>query len=140
MQKEISDLYSLRNAGVKTQESFAKSQAKTQIRNLYLKGDTAGANEKMKALGLTKQETTNLVESADVPSDVRLFKMLSEPDQEDLVRKMNMVELNRYGWYATKDLRAKFSSVSENTKNFVDLVAQGAVKKPIWKKNQNINQ
>jgi hypothetical protein len=140
MQKEISDIYNLRNQGVKSKEAADVSQAKTKIRALYLKGDVAEANKQMKALNLTDQQIQNLVDSADIPVDVRLFGMLSEYDQEDLVAKMSLAELNRYGWGVTKDLKSKLSTINSTTKNFVDLVRTGQVKQPKWKRNVNINQ
>ena len=140
LQKEISDIYSMRNQGVKTQESFAKSQAKSQIRNLYLQGKVDEANTQMKALGLTKTEASNLVDSADVPSDIRLFKLLQQSDQEDLIKKMDLYDLTRYGWYANTKVKAEFSSLSPSAKNFVELINDGKIKRPIWQRNQNINK
>jgi hypothetical protein len=140
MQREISNLYSLRNAGVKSPDSFALSQAKSNIRRLYLLGQTDQANAEMVKLGLTKQATTDLIKSADVPVDVRLFQMLSSEDQQALIAKMNMVDLTRYAWSADTKTRAIFSTLSSNAKNFADLINKGDIKPPIWKKNQNINQ
>jgi hypothetical protein len=140
LQREISTLYSLRNQGVKTQESTALSNAKTAIRQAYLKGDIAGANALMAKLGLTKAAATDLVKSADIPSDVRLFGMLPATDQLDLLKKMNMDDLQRYSWSATKEVKAQFQTINATTKNFADLVNSGQIKAPVWKKNININQ
>ena len=78
-----------------------------------------------------------MIESADVPTDVRLFGQLNTEDQQALIKQMSMADLNRYAWQANKTTKAAFPSLSENTKNFVDLVTQGKIKPAVWKKNVN---
>jgi hypothetical protein len=69
-----------------------------------------------------------------------MFRRLPSEDQEKLLKDMNLAELNQYAWYVSKDVKSKLSTLSENTKQFVEMVNNGEIKKPIWKAGKIINQ
>lgn len=143
LQTEIYSLYDKRfGGGTQSQEQTAISKQKAEVRTLYLTGKTEEANKALDTLvvlGIVKNKQ-DFVSQADIPNDVKLFQRFGSEDQEALYKKMELYQLNRYGWYATKDLKARFSSISDNTKAFVELMKNGEIKKPVWLKGQNTNE
>ena len=145
LQTEIYNLYDQRfGGGIKSQEQSAVAKQKAEIRTLYLTGKDDEANQKLEIAvkqGVIKANgVSQFIQEADIPNDIKLFKQLPSGDQENLIKKMELVQLQRYGWYVHQDIKDKFSTISANTKNFVDLYNQGEVKEPVWKRNQEVKQ
>jgi hypothetical protein len=144
LQIKIQNLYDLRfGGGVKSQDSQATIQQKSDIKKAYYAGDTAKANTLLQQAvkdGVIKPAGVSVfIKDADIPSDIKLFQQLPSEDQTNLIKGMELFQLNRYAWYVKNDVKVHFGSISANTKDFVQLYNDGSVQKPIWKKQQQTN-
>jgi hypothetical protein len=146
LEKKIMGMYEYR-FGKETQTKGQKERQDflNQIRKAYMAGDKETANKflqeaEQKGYFTTKAVESKFVGDSDLPSGVRMFRRLPSEDQEKLLKDMNLAELNQYAWYASENVKSKLSSLSENTKQFVEMVNNGEIKKPIWKAGKIINQ
>jgi len=146
LEKKIMGMYEYR-FGKETQTKGQKERQDflNQIRKAYTAGDKETANKLLQEAEQKGYFTTKAVESkfvgdSDLPLGVRMFRRLPSEDQEKLLKDMNLAELNQYAWYASEEVKSKLSSLSENTKQFVEMVNNGEIKKPIWKAGKIINQ
>jgi hypothetical protein len=144
LQIKIQNLYDLRfGGGVKSAASQAAIQQKSAIRQAYYTGDAAKANQLLQQAikdGVIKPTgVSTFIKDADIPSDIKLFQQLPAEDQTNLLKGMELFQLNRYAWYAKNEVKAQFSSLSSNAKDWVGLYQSGAVQKPIWSKQQQTN-
>jgi len=139
IQSKIYTLYSKRFGGqTKTREEWEKTQAKAEIRTLYLQGKDKEMREKIREAikkGYIKR-VSQFLKNCDLPSDIRAFKALPAEDQKGLISKMSLEEIKRYAWYVRKELKPKFSSICKNSKKFVELYRQGKIKRPVWKRQR----
>lgn len=137
IQNKIYDLYDKRTGGVKTQEDAATAKQKSDIKKAYQNGDIEKANTLLNQAvsdGVIKETgIKTFIENADLPGDIKAFRMLPDADQRMLFRDMTLEELTKYSWYATSDVKAKFSEISDTTAEFVQAVKDGDVKQPIYK-------
>ena len=109
-------------------------EAKQLLENAYTAGKISKFSyERLKKQ--LKQATSN--KEIDLPNDIVYFKSLPYEYQLRRLKKMKLEDVNRYAWYAKKELKSKFSSISKNTAEFVKLYHQGKVKHPIWKRQKN---
>ncbi len=142
LQNKIYDLADKRlGGGTTTKEATDIANKKRDVRTLYLTGKTEEANTALEALvksGAVKN-TKLFIEEADIPNDVKLFKRFAAEDQKALLKTMSLVDLNRYAWYSDKAAKSSFSSLSENTKNWLELGKEGKIKAPQWKQGQLID-
>lgn len=141
LQTQIYNLYDERfGGGTQTQDQSDAAQLKSKIRTQYLLGNDGAANKLLKQAvdqGVIKQSgVSQFVKEADIPNDVKLFTRLPVTDQTALLKSMDLYQLERYSWYASKDVKATLGDLSDNAKNFVDLVKAGEVQEPKWKRGQ----
>jgi hypothetical protein len=141
LQREIYALYDRRfGGGIKTGEQSAAIQLKAKIRQNYWLGDKKKALEMLQAgikdKTITPQSAERFAKEINLPSDIKLFRQLPDTDQIGLLRDMQLYELNRYAWYAKKDVLGTLKDISDNTRTFVEMVRKGEVKYPVWKSGQ----
>lgn len=139
LQRDIYKLYDRRfGGGVKTQEDRKSQQVKNQAKNLYLAGKDQEAKDTLKQAlksGILKEsQIPSFVQSLDIPNDIRLFSQLPSPDQVGLLNRMNLVEINRYIYYAHKDILPNVANISTNTKIWLDMFKKKEITRPIFKK------
>ena len=144
IQSKIFALYDKRfGGGTKTQKDKEKYQVKSEIRALYLQGKTKEANEKLKEAVkkgyISKRGVKAFVKASDLPSDIKAFKALPSQDQKALISKMKLEDVKRYIWYVHKDIKGKLPK-TKATIEFMKLHKSGKIKKPIWKKQKQINK
>ncbi len=145
MQAKIFSLYDERfGGGTKTQEQAQVQQLKSRIRNAYWLGNTDEANRLLQQAvnrGVIKSTGANtFIRDADFPADVKLFGQLPAPDQEGLLKGMQLYELQRYAWFAKKEIKNHLSTLSEDAKNFVDMFKRGEISEPTFKRGRIITQ
>jgi len=143
LEMKIYDLYDLRfGGGVKSQAQKEIEQRKADVKTLYLLGKTDEANAGLKKLvddGIVK-DVSVFIENADLPNGIKLFRMFSTIDQENLLKGMELYQLNKYAWFASKDAKAAFSQMSANTRAWLELYNSGQVKEPKFIKGQMVEQ
>ena len=139
IETEIYDTYDKRfGGGVRTQTEASLTKEKAQVRSLYWLGKNDEANQMLDGLvrsGVIK-DPNKFIAEADLPNDIKLFKRLPSEDQQALIGKMELYQVNRYAWYVNSDVKEKFSSISDNSKNFVEMYNKGEVQEPTWKRGQ----
>jgi hypothetical protein len=146
LEKKISGMYENRfGHTTQTQDQKAEEDFKSQIRNAYIAGDMDTANKLMqeaeqKGYFTTEASETKFINDSDLPSGIRMFRRLPSEDQQKLLKQMNLAELNQYAWYADEETDSKLSTLSDNAKQFVDMVDNGEIQQPIWKAGKIINQ
>jgi hypothetical protein len=144
LQTQISNLYDKRfGGGTQTQAQTTASKLKTQIRTAYMLGDNQKANDLLKQAvqqGIIKQTgVATFIRDADIPSDVKLFQQLPASDQTALLKGMELYQLQRYAWSANATVKAVLSTLSANSKAFVDMENKGQISQPKWKRGQLAN-
>jgi hypothetical protein len=146
LEKKISGMYENRfGHTTQTQAQKAEEDFKSQIRKAYIAGDMDTANKLMqeaeqKGYFTTEASETKCINDSDLPSGIRMFRRLPSEDQQKLLKQMNLAELNQYAWYADEETDSKLSTLSDNAKQFVDMVDNGEIQQPIWKAGKIINQ
>jgi hypothetical protein len=144
MQNEISNLMSKRFAGVKPLEGNKVSDAKSKIISLYQQGKDDEAEtelDKLKETGKISDEgVTSFLRTIDLPGDIRSFHRLTATDQEHLIKKMTMTDLNRYAWFAKKNVIDDLDMISPVTKQFIDDIESGKIKQPTWDHGKYVSQ
>lgn len=141
MQSRIYNLYDKRFGGTtKSKEQSTDRQLKSQIRAAYWTGDNDKANQLLQQAidqGIIKENgIPTFIRDLDYPQDVTLFRLLPSDDQRNIMRDMSLVDLQRYVWFAHKDVQESFSSISENAKQLVGLIRAGEAKEPVFKRGQ----
>lgn len=124
---------SLFGVGVQT---YAPSK-KQQVRELYQEGDIEGSqkmlDEAVKNKDISETSKAQIIRDKDLPNDVIYFRDLVSADQEKMLKSMNLIDIQRFGWYANKDVMEHLSTLSDDTKQFVDDVNSGRIKAPEFK-------
>lgn len=143
IQNKIYDLYSKRNGGVKSQDSAANSQVKSDIKKAYQSGNTVKANQLLQQAvkdGVIKETGIAIfISDADLPGDIKAFRLLPDSDQKALLKDMSPTELSHYAWYASSNVKGVLSQISTNASDFVQGVKGGSIKQPIFKAGKDIS-
>lgn len=117
IQKEIYDIFSKRFGRSKSKKMFEKMEHKRELRNLWRNKKYREANELRRKLIREKivspQSIRMIISGASTPPDARVFSMLSEDDQKDLIKKMDKEEIKKYLRYSKRKIRIWYRMIWE---------------------------
>ena len=125
IESQIYSILDRRTGGTKPLQQKARTNAKANIRNLYLQGKIKEANkalvEAVKKGYIAPRGRASFIRNLDIPADVRAFGALSQfpSDQEHLLSIMTEKQLQRYAGHASRKVKHILSTLSPTAKKFV---------------------